>query len=775
LIFIKLETYLLTHLIKSTNSKLMKQDSNLIHTNEAIEHPDNDLFNFYPYVLKVQESIRNTGTIDEPIVYGVLGKWGEGKSSFMNLLFKNLESNTSENSKSIIKYKFNPWRYQSEDKLLVNFFSGLTKVINSDYSDDSKSSLIEKLKKYTSAILSGTSVEVENGFNFGWKSTVKTTYKFKDTLDKLEENKDVETLKDEIDEILESHKFRIVIFLDDIDRLNKEELYLIFRLLKLIASFKNLTYIVALDDEMVAKAIYKKYGDDITDGKNYLEKIINIPLTLPKIEPFDIKEELTKGLKLIFSQNKIDITEISTGAVHNYNSGTNRFFTEIDGAEKLIETPRVLYRLLNSFSINITALVQEVNYADLFWLEFLKLRYFKVYNYVKNNPGEFIRHGTFDAMFSDPEKLINEELFEFFESDTDLKKNSGKIQQILERLFPLPKRKLETINAFLTELDESYNVKEDNGLSEVERRINHSEFFKIYFNFHTKGRVSNLEIEELLRLIYSQGSQVYNEFKTFISKNHKGKFRYEIINRLKQLEDKEKRQLLIEFLLRHIDDLTDDEKDKDIFNKTVRNQLIEDVFKNLSVLESGVIDNVLEQFSPKLSIADILFARKGLYNDKFENTEKQKYIDTELIDKVKIEFKTKPFFDTYDNHIVRSIFSIWNNLNHDEFEKYVKSHLNKDSIISFIKCFPTIWSDSNKEEYLDNFLDRYYQFLKGLINPEIVAEVIEENFSKDLQQEKYDEKHLFSRGKGRDDLHLLAEFMYQYKLNRDNINNDLKI
>jgi len=751
----------------------MKQESNLIHTNDAINHHKDDLFNFYPYVLKVQESIRNTGIIDEPIVYGVLGKWGEGKSSFMNLLFKNLESNKKEKSKSIIKYKFNPWRYQSEDKLLVNFFSGLTKVINSDYSDDSKSSLIEKLKKYTSAILSGTSIEVENGFNLGWKSTVKTTYKFKDTLEKLGENKDVETLNDEIDEILKSHKFRIVIFLDDIDRLNKEELYLIFRLLKLIASFKNLTYIIALDDEMVAKAIYKKYGDDITDGKNYLEKIINIPLTLPKIEPFDIKEELTKGLKLIFSKNKIDINEISVGGVHNYDSGTNRFLTEIDGAEQLIETPRMLYRILNSFSINITALIQEVNYADLFWLEFLKLRYYKVYNYVKNNPGEFIRHGTFDAVFTDPEKIINEELLELFEGDNDLKKNSRKIQQVLERLFPLPKRKLETINAFLTELDESYKVKEDNGLSEIERRINHSEFFKIYFNFHTKGRVSNLEIEELLRLIYSQDNQAHEEFKTFISENHKGKFRYEIINRLKQIENKARRQLLIEFLLKHIDDLTDDERDKDIFNKTVRNQLVQDVFKNLSILDPKVIDKVLEQFLSKFTLADILFARKGLFNDTFLGSERQKYIDTQLIEKVKNNFQSKPFFDRYDNHIVRGIFSIWSDLNHHEFEKHIISHLNKDTIISFIKCFPTIWSDANKKEYLDNFMDNNYQFLKDLINPDIVAKVIKENFSKDLEQEKYHKQNLFNRGEGRDDLHLLAEFMYRYKLDKDNINTDL--
>src|SRR5690606_21897806 len=121
----------------------------------------------------------------------------------------------------------------------------------------------------------------------------------------------------------------------------------------------------------VAKAIYKKYGDDINDGKVYLEKIINIPITLPKVEPLDVLNELKRGLQTIFSQNKIDINELSNTSVHNYNTDTNKFLSEINGAEKHIRDTRMLYRMIDSFSTKVSAFIQDDKYDDLAWPEIL--------------------------------------------------------------------------------------------------------------------------------------------------------------------------------------------------------------------------------------------------------------------------------------------------------------------------------------------------------------------------------------------------------------------
>ncbi len=740
-------------------------------SNEAINHPDNDLFNFKPYASKVQESIRNSCFSDEPIIFGVYGKWGEGKTSFMNLIFRNLESGVGEKAKKIIKYRFNPWRYQSEDMLLIQFFKGLIKVINSDYgTSPSKSILIDKLSKYVSAILAGTSVEIETGVNLGFKATVKAKYNFKDTFEKLEDdnNESIESQKDEIDEILKNHQFRIVIFLDDIDRLNKNELYLVFRLLKLIASFKNLTYIIALDDEMVAKAIYNNYGDEINDGKLFLEKIVNIPISLPKVDPFDILKEFKRKLKAIFLINKIEINELSSKSIHDYNTGTNRFFNEIEGIEKHIKTPRMLYRLLNSFTTNLIALNEEVNYADLLWLEFLKIKYLKVYNYIKNNPNYFIKHGTIEGYFYDSRKTIfNEELEQMINDSSDLKKNYKYISLIINYLFPLFKDK-NVVSSYISNLEDSYKVKMDLDLSLTERRINHSEYFKTYFNYHTIGKISNLELDQLLQLIYAQDNKLDEQFKNFIAKNDNGKFVYETLNKLKLVEQNQNRYTLINFLLTHINSLVEDNDTKDVFSRTQRNQLVQDLFRNTAPLNDKEIDTLIDSFIKTASILDILYLRRGVLNKEFEGTDRQKLIDSCIIKKVNKEYSDFPFFENFEGFVSRAIFSLWEKLNPNEFKEYIIKHLSSSTIKNFINCFPTLWGGS-EGKHLDDFKVENYNFLKSLINPKIIADIIEKSFSEELKKEEYLNDKIWFHIENKKELTLLAQFMYHYKKDKEKL------
>ena len=547
-----------------TNSLNMSNTSNYFLSNEPIGHPEDDLFNFTPFANKVQEAIRNSCLNDEPMVFGVYGKWGEGKSSFVNLVFRHLEMGVSEDHKKIIKYRFNPWRYLSEDKLLIEFFKGLIKVINSDYSDKSKNILISKLKKYTAAFLSGASVEVETGINLGFKSTVKTTYNFKEAIEKLdqsEENLDVDKQKREIDEILKGHPFRIIIFMDDIDRLNKNELYLVFRLLKLIASFKNITYVISCDDEMVAKAIYTNYGDDVQDGKKYLEKIVNIPISLPKVERHHLFQQLKLKLNLILNQNKIAVNELDQNSESTYQNGVNRFFSEISGIERHIDTPRELNRLVNSFGTSIIALKEEVNYSDLIWLELLKLEYFPVYNFIKDNPLSFINQGSLDSLVVvQRENIIPSELKAIIKKDSKLSTKKEKIEIIIDDyLFPTPKEE-NVISAFQNRQDRAYQVKMKEELSNVERRINHADSFGIYFNFNTVEQISNIELQGLIKLIQKGDGAAPEELEKFLNKNSGHKTLYELLGRNDLFKNTDESFNLINFLLGNLDETIKNKK-----------------------------------------------------------------------------------------------------------------------------------------------------------------------------------------------------------------------
>jgi predicted KAP-like P-loop ATPase len=89
--------------------------------------------------------------------------------------------------------------------------------------------------------------------------------------------------KENLEKFLEDKKKKIIIMIDDIDRLDKNEIQTVLKLVKLLANFKHTTYILAFDAEMVSAAIGSNYGGDKDSGKDFLEKIIQVPILLPKI------------------------------------------------------------------------------------------------------------------------------------------------------------------------------------------------------------------------------------------------------------------------------------------------------------------------------------------------------------------------------------------------------------------------------------------------------------------------------------------------------------
>src|SRR5690606_21868022 len=130
---------------------------------------------------------------------------------------------------------FNPWLFSNEENLLAIFFAELAAVL--DTLEDSKGAKIgQKLKEYSKII--GAPLSLLGGDFDKFISEVGGKLSDKSLLER----------KEEIENALVSEKKKIVVFLDDIDRLDKDELYSVFRLIKLTGDFNNITYILAFDD-----------------------------------------------------------------------------------------------------------------------------------------------------------------------------------------------------------------------------------------------------------------------------------------------------------------------------------------------------------------------------------------------------------------------------------------------------------------------------------------------------------------------------------------------
>src|SRR5690606_33288238 len=140
---------------------------------------------------------------------------------------------------------------------------------------------------------------------------------------------------------------------------------------KLNANFDNFIFILNFDEEQVAKALMKRSGKEIEDGKKYLEKIINIPIHLPKIEENFLEKYFTHQLAVILKNLDLNLEE-----QQNINS-------RISFNDYKFTNPRQIKRVINSFYIGVFALNNEVNFTDLFTIEYIKITNLKLYNKLK--------------------------------------------------------------------------------------------------------------------------------------------------------------------------------------------------------------------------------------------------------------------------------------------------------------------------------------------------------------------------------------------------------
>lgn len=169
---------------------------------------------------------------------------------------------------------------------------------------------------------------------------------------------------------------KLVIVVDDIDRLDKNEIFTLFRLVKLTADFENTTYILSFDEKMVSNAIGERFGENSESGSNFLEKIIKVPLKIPQAQKSSLYSYFINMWDKALDDNKINIDK---------NQAID-FTTQFNENILLrLHTPRLALRYCNVLSFSLPLLEREVNLVDLMLIEALKIFYPKHYEFVKNN------------------------------------------------------------------------------------------------------------------------------------------------------------------------------------------------------------------------------------------------------------------------------------------------------------------------------------------------------------------------------------------------------
>lgn len=326
----------------------IEKNNYVILDDEEIDREENDLIGFNNFITSISLYLERNAP-KQKFTIGLIGKWGTGKSSIINLLQKKLEKNT--NVKLI---KFEPWLYENEKEL----FKGLYQKILKEVQDINKIEIHESFLKIERIIFGVINNKI--GFNF-----------FDTQLNK----EDITENKEKINKELKIIDKKIVIVIDNLDRLEKQDILFIFKIIHQVFDFKNIIYVLCYDEER----LFKMFEEELRIDKNYLEKIIQTKAYIPIISPEKISNILYNSIHNLMNINNIKI----------YNLSLLKKATKIMAME--LNNIREIIIFINSISQEIEFLKEyNLDAIDFIIIQFIKQFHFETYEIIYRNKNAFV-------------------------------------------------------------------------------------------------------------------------------------------------------------------------------------------------------------------------------------------------------------------------------------------------------------------------------------------------------------------------------------------------
>ncbi len=313
-----------------------------------INNPDEDILNRRQKAIQVSRLIKGNKS-KTSLAIGIVGEWGNGKTSFMGFVEKSFK----DDNKYIIVH-FNSWLNISINSIINDFFNTVEKEI-SIYSLD----ISKQIKKYGNNVLS-----------INKNSVTETLLNAIKVIPDNSLSEDFNTLNN----LLNKLDKKVIVFFDDLDRLQPNEVFEVLKLIRNTASFDVFNYVVGYDKAYLNEAL-EKYN--IPFSNKYYEKIFLKEFPLPPITQGQINNFIKEKILQIIPERQHEIQAffgyLDTFILYN---DENIF--------KSINNIRNAKRFLNEFKISIEKVKHDIYLEDFILIKLLKFSYYDVYRLLFN-------------------------------------------------------------------------------------------------------------------------------------------------------------------------------------------------------------------------------------------------------------------------------------------------------------------------------------------------------------------------------------------------------
>ncbi len=669
------------------------------YSNKPINCTKDDLYNRAPFakdVVQMLSSLKN----NENYIVGIYAKWGFGKTSAINLISEKLNDD-----KEFISVNIDAWLLGGQSEKV------LWQILKEVYEKLTGKTIEKKIGKFgkwlrnLSAAKLPFDIDHELDMNHGGRKETKissgrilNSMSFIGSL--MESSNNIAAARSKMDKAIQTSSKKVVVFIDNIDRLDKSQVVEIFRLLSTIADYAGITYILPFDKDYVCSAVEGNLPPN-QSGSEYIEKIIQIPIHLPMLSRSTLDKAFTTLVAGLFEEYSVKISKEEIGRFQSLY-----YYHEIN---KYLQSPRNINQIINALRFMLPTKLGEVNVIDLIILEIIRVFDEPFYEKIRDSRNMLIQNknslsGSYT--FDDEHKERKSDIEKVFDANS---------LTIVKQLFP-----------FVGEIYNSASAENYDSLRRAQR-LGSEYYFDRFFS--SLDEINDVSDQKILQLLNN------SEDKQAIDKNMVNINLQNIDIALRIISD---RCSLIKNKLAFCESLLDLTHNERLMQSRSVSLMISAFDKVLFT-----IDTILEKSSDKLGdysallkynftegrmhTIPYLIRQVVLYSDP-SNTHKEVVLEREDLEQYKttalsiireIAKSDKMPINTTEDYVF--LYSYWADFGDKcEISNYVKKHIKTaDMAIDFMSQFLRKWSGMGDSVYHRRDFDKEtYQKVCRYIEPD---------------------------------------------------------
>ena len=345
-------------------------NNNEFKNDDPIFKIDDDKLGYSPIVKRLSDILIKEKH-EKSLSIGLVGPWGNGKSSVINMLRDKIENKQFLKQSNIteipIVVHFLPYLNHKEDDIINEFFIALSDKLSS-YNGKLSNQIISYSQKLTDLYKDQNILGlVDNQISRVSDTPAKELY-------------------DDINNRLKEIDKKIIVFVDDLDRLNDKEILQVLKLIRTTADFYNTIFVVAMDKQYV---LGRLTNNNSILNSNFVDKFFQLEVYLPEIDQVVLKKYVQDILLEALSGIKPTFQSELTSALSNEHNLFNDYIKNFRDAKRIIN--QIIYDYRNFGT--------EIDLKDFMNFTYFKLKFPKFMKLLNDNRLDYLESDSDNGIY----------------------------------------------------------------------------------------------------------------------------------------------------------------------------------------------------------------------------------------------------------------------------------------------------------------------------------------------------------------------------------------